>query len=212
MTLLEARNLVRVRTRHVNDTVRLTDTNLNAILNAKHRELRTELQGIAPTLHIVAGPALTVPLGDTLSTGGAERVQRVERKDANDQWRQVPMADTVEPEQHSYAAVAWEERGGCIILHPEGLVSSEEYGEFRVLYYPLVNDLSAADDVFLIPSTVNEVLIYRACADVVGDDGDEKKAKYFEDKAAATLERVRPALEARYGVHAMETFREVHGY
>lgn len=195
----------------MNDTVRLSDSTLNEILNAKHRELRTEFQGIAPSLAVTAGPALTVAAGDTLSTSGAERVIRVERK-VEDVWRPVPAADTVETEQHQWSPVAWEERGGCIVLHPEGEVSSAEYGEFRVLYYGLTADLTDNDDLFSNPQTTNEVLIYRACADVVGDDGDEKKAKYFEDRATLTLERVRPALEARYGVHTSDTFRSVFGY
>lgn len=212
MTLLEARNKVRKRTRHVNDTVRLTDPTLDEILNAKHRELRTELQGIAPTLHVEAGPELTVPTGETLSTAGAERVYRVERKDITDRWRPVPVADTVEPEQHAHGDIAWEERGGCITLHPEGEVSSAEFGLFRVLYYPLTADLTDPDHLFSIPSVLEDVLIYRACADVVGDDGDDKKAKYFLDSANTSLERIRPSLEARYGVHTADTYREVLGY
>jgi hypothetical protein len=211
MTLGEAKGRVRTRTRHVNDTVRLTEAALNLIMNAKYAELRTELQGIAPTLHITAGPALTVPTGDTLSTGGAERVARIERK-IDDVWRPVPMADVVEPEQHMYASVAWEERGGCIVLHPEGEVSSAEYGEFRVLYYPATSELTDDAHVFVIPTLVNDVLLYRASAEVVADDGDYTKAKYFEEKAASTLERIRPALEARYGVHSIEGLREVVGW
>jgi hypothetical protein len=211
LTLLEARTKVRKRTRHVNDAARLTDATLNEILNSKHAELRTELQGIAPSLNVATGPALTVPTGDTLSTAGAERVIRVERM-VLDHWRPVTMADIVEPEQHSYAPVVWEERGSCIVLHPEGEVSSEEYGDFRVLYYALTVDLTDDAHTFSIPSSVNEVLIYRACAEVKADDGDEKAAKYFSEQADTTLERVRPALEARYGVHSIEGMREVLGY
>ena len=211
MTLSEARSKVRTRTRHVNDTQRLTDAKLDEILNAKHRELRTELQGIYPSFNLTAGPELTVPTGDTLSTGGAERVYRVERK-IEDQWRPVPMAETVDPERHNYGLVAWEERGGCIVLHPEGEVSSAEHGTFRVIYYPETVDLSDVGHTFTIPTMVEEVLIYRASAEVVSDDGDEKKAAYFDDKAEKALERVRPALEARYGVHSIEGLREVYGY
>ncbi len=209
MTFLQLKTRIRKRTQHVNDVVRLTETSLNDIVNRKYRELRTELQDLAPSLNVETGPALTVAAGDTLSTGGAERVIRLERQ-INDVWRPVDKADAVEPEQHMFAEVAWEERGGCIYLHPEGQVTSAEYGQFRVLYYPLTTELTDDAHIFVLPTTLEDVLFYRCCAEVTDEDGDDPKA--FEERADKALERVAPALAARYGVHTSDTFREVLGY
>lgn len=209
MTLLQLKTRVRKRTKHVNDTVRLTETSLNDIVNRVYAELRTELQELAPSLNVTAGPELTVAAGDTLSTGGTERVIRVERK-INDVWRPVAMADTVEPEQHMFAEVAWEERGGCIVLHPEGEVTSAEFGVFRVLYYPVTTELTDDAHVFALPTLLENVLFYRCCAEVVEEDGDDPSV--FEKQADKRLERIKPALMSRYGVHSIETFREVLGY
>jgi hypothetical protein len=219
MTLLEARTEVRKATRHVNDTVRLTDARLDQILNNRYRELKTELQELAPSLGLVTGPELTVPVGEEISDGNVERVVRVERRvpasifaTGVERWLPVPMADIVDPEQNMGSTVAWEERGNCIILHPEGEVGSAEYGVFRVLYYPLTADLTDADHVFQFPYTVKMVFINRCCADVLTDDGDANKADVFKKNAQESLERAMPALAKRYGVHSVETFRSVLGY
>lgn len=209
MTLGQAKTKIRIRTRHVNDTVRLTETALNQIVNDVYDELRLEMQQWAPTYGLVTGPALTFAAGDNLSLPGVSNVFRVERK-IFEQWRPVPQAETVDPEQIPYAEVAWELRHTCITLHPEGEVSSSEHGEMRVLYWSELAELTDDGESFTLPEAMINVLVYRACAVVAMDDGDDPAA--FEKLADKTLERVQPGIEARYGVHSMEGLREVLGY
>jgi hypothetical protein len=208
LTLIQARNKVRQKTRHVNDTTRVTDTLLNSILNEKYKELRTELQEIAPSFGLCTKEVTLTATGNQIGLTDVdppfERMYKLEKLDRCGDYREVKRADAVQPYRHAGACVAWEKRGSCIWLHPEGKVS----GTFRVFYYGTPNDLTDDASLFAIPVPLESVLIYRACAEVNITRGDDPGA--FEKKAEQRLEAVRDIVWLEYGIQDEQAgFEEV---
>lgn len=217
LSLAQARAKVRVRTRHVGDTVRLTDTNLDIILNDVYRELRTELQSLAPKLYVVTSSDQVVTAGGTISpvtiSTTFEQVYLLQRLNEVNEWDSVASANTYDPRQHAMGCSEerpkWERRGSVIVLHPEGEVA----GTFRLMYYNTPADLvtGSPSDPFLIPVTTENVLVARACAQVTEDDGNDsavfiKRADRLRDAAAS-------ALWKEYGITPdLAGFMEVLGY
>jgi hypothetical protein len=208
VTFLQLKNRVRKRTQHILGDPRLDEPTLEEICNDVIRELRTELIPIAPTYGLCTSPTHVLTAGQKLGLEGIEHVHRLEWLDDSDEWNEVARADEVVPSQHMGACMTWERRAQCVVLHPEGDVT----GSFRMLYHPLLSDLTEPGSVVALPASLNKVAVYRGCAEVTGGI-DRKDPKPWLDLAKFYLDLATPVLRNEYGVHAHYAgFRSILGY
>jgi hypothetical protein len=209
VTFLQLKNRVRKRTQHILGDPRLDEPTLEEICNDVIRELRTELITIAPTYGLCTSPTHALTAGQKLGLEGVEHVHRLEYlNDTTEDWDPVARADEEVPSQHMGACMTWERRGQCVVLHPEGDVT----GSFRMLYHPLLSDLTLPAEVVPLPASLNKVAVYRGSAEVTGGI-DRKDPKGFLDLAKFYLDLATPVLANEYGVHTHYAgFRTVLGY
>lgn len=230
MRLDAAENLVRIRTQHVNDTTRLTQPNLQLLLNKQHKELRTFLQQWAPSLYLHTTGNLVLAAGDTIALTSAtapfERVWRVETRNFSTasggsfdpgRWIPIEPGNQVEPGAHGAAIITWEERNGEVILHPEGEVG----GTFRVLYHWTPSDLALAADLFQIPAVLDRALITLTAMEVYDAFRNYKERDAQRARADRELYGSQDGsdpgaiavLAEQYGAHSESAgLRQVQGY
>lgn len=210
MTFAQLKSRVRKRTQHIEGDPRLDEPTLEEICNDVIRELRTELIPIAPTYGLCTSATRTLTAGQKLGLEGIEHPYRLEYlSDADaERWDPVYRSDEEAPEEHMGACMTWERRGQCVVLHPEGQVS----GSFRMLYHPLLSDLTLPGEVVPLPSSLGKVAVYRGAATVAADI-DRSDPKGWLDLATFHFDKATPVLRSEYGVHKHYAgFREVLGY
>lgn len=213
LTLGQGRTDVRVYTRHVNDTVRLTDTILNGLLNDTCRELRTWLQDVAPSLYLAVSGDIAIPDATTGQeihlTSDAYRFERLYLVEQlfGDRWHEVERAAVTGHNRHAAGRVTFREEGTCLILGPDNDVT----GTFRVKFHYTPAALTETDSLFKLPESLIPVLKYQTSAKVVRIDGDDPKV--WETAADSALAKAEKALRGRYGAHPKRAgLRRVMGY
>lgn len=224
LTLIQAETQVREFTRHDTDT-RLTETQVRAWLHHEYRVLRSWLQDFAPSLYLVCSSEVTIAAGEELQLSSAEstfeRLHRVEYK-VDDVWRPMERANEVDVSNHVAGRFTFREEGGCLHFGPDDLFS----GTVRVKYYGTPPTLSADDDIFNIPVSLELPLVVRTCGWVLKrDEGDDAaiRAAYAEADlmlygVGGTAANPMPGsvahiMKKRHGVHPQSSgLRRVMGY
>lgn len=206
LTLGQGRTDVRVLTRHVNDTVRLTDTILNGFLNEDYRTIRTYLQTVQPHSYLAVSGNIAIPDPTTgqeihLTSDGFrfENLYLVERLVGDDKWVEVEAARITGYNSHVTGLVAFRQEGSCVILSPDGCVE----GTFRIKFHYTPAALTDTDSVFKLPESVLPALKYMTCEKVAIADGDDPKSWYdlAEQHAPGVHKAAEMALKRRNGAH-----------
>lgn len=199
LTLAQGRNDVRVLTRHVGDTVRLTVDTLDTFLNETYRELRTWLMDIAPSLYLAESGEIAIPdattgqeiiLSSDLYT--FERLYLIERLHG-ERWVEVERARTTGYNSHATGLVTFRQEGTRVILAPDGEVE----GTFRIKFHYTPAVLTDVDALFKLPEILLPVLKYRTCVKVAIADGDSPKD--WIGLAQDSLTSAERALRGTYG-------------
>jgi len=199
LSLSSAEDQVRTFTRHQNDTVRLTQSTVRRLLHQNYRWLRTWLQDVAPSLYLCQSDEITLvpPQEIHLESlqGAFERIYRVERKDASDNWRGVELAATSDPHRHVTGSVTFREESGCLKFGPDDRYE----GTYRVHYHFTPSGLVDDASTFRIPSHLDLPLIFSTCALVAVADGDDPAS--YDTRAQGYLATAKVALGGREGAH-----------
>lgn len=206
LTLTQAEADVRVLTRHVSDTTRLTQAVTWGFLNKEYRKLRSWLIDIAPQLYLATSGDITMPdptTGQEVELESAsfqyEKLYRVDQLNENGDetfWMEVERAHPTNPNYHQSQRVTWREEGGCLIFGPD----NEVEGTFRILFYATPPELTVGASTFLIPHQLEDALRYGTCAKIALADGDSPKE--WMDLYKDELKMAMPELAKRYGVHS----------
>jgi hypothetical protein len=198
----------RALTRHKVDA-RVTTTDLYALANAAYRELRSELQEIAPELYLRTGDVVTfedldtalgeyneIVLSDT--DFNFDNVFSVERQCEDGRWRGIERASQMTPDESVHGRIGFTVQHRCLRLHPDGKTG----GNYRVVSHVVPPVLDDAAAYFQIPSQLEMPLKYRTCGLMHLEDGDgpDAHAKWYK-LAADQIARVTPSLKKQHGIH-----------
>ncbi len=214
LTLLDAETRVRARTRHTNDTARLTSVVVKELLHTAYVELRSELETIVPQLYLAQSSDLVFPDGEINqidTVAGAVRftnLYRVEKcyvgtgGQAGPGWRAVQAGSDEEPNVHQAGGPVFWRQGIYINLGPD----THSAATYRIFYHQTPALLVNPSDVFEIPESTIPVLLLKALAWVAFQDTAPPSAaasvkKTHDDMADAALAKISPALRREYGVH-----------
>lgn len=206
LTLAQAEALVRLRTRHPDATdPRATSAQIKADLNREYKDLRLELQGIAPQLYLKHSGDLVLPDDDETPTieldattcGVVSNVFRVDRYFDGIGWREIDQASELAPYDTNGKRTFYRQ-GNCLVFGPDRSCG----GTYRILYHVVPVDLLEASELFLIPDCLENALVLRAMGWLLLGDGDGAAAKLEHDKLAAGLvDKAAPILRKQYGRH-----------
>lgn len=201
LTLAQGRNDVRVYTRHVGDTVRLTTEALDGFLNETYRELRTWLQDVAPPLYLAESGSIAIPdattgqeiiLSSDLYT--FERLFLVEQL-LGDFWIEVERARDTGYNSHITGRVTFRQEGTRVVLGPDDSVE----GTFRIKFHYTPAVLTEVDSLFKLPEILLPTLKYLTAAKVAIADGDS--AKEWLDLADRSQKTAEKSLRNIYGAN-----------
>jgi hypothetical protein len=212
LTLQQAEDEVRAKTRHQSDTVRLTQAVLRAKLNRVYRELRSWLADKVPTHPsnaIATSGLITLPDDD----GGLEVSLRSDSyaydklflvewrsRQTPDVWVPVDPATLPDRNQNAGCPYTFREEGGCLVFGPDWLGSDGTPVVFRVKFFQVPPVLTETDATFKIPVQLERPLLYRVSAEVAEDDGNDPQD--FDGKATKLLAEAEIALKGRKGRHS----------
>lgn len=214
LTLQEAEDQVRVLTKHVTDTTRLTQTALRVHLNAAYRQRRRWLRSGDPApnpeLYLLVSPELEVGQDDDIQLSSVsvdfEAVFRVDFK-VGDHWRPVELADPIDYNQHAVGGPTYRREGDFLFIGPD----VRDTFTIRVLYYVNPAALDESDDVFEIPEALERPLLYEACAFVAVADQDDPAGHLA--LLTGALAEAKAALKSSTGRHPSRAgLRKVMGY
>ena len=214
LTLQQADDQVRVLTRHVGDTTRLTQTALWAHLNAAYRQRRRWLRSgdpaPAPELYLLVSPEVEVGQDDDIQLTSVsvdfEAIFRVDYK-VGDRWDLVELADSLAYNRHAVGAPTYRREGDYLFIGPD----ERDTQTIRVLYYENPEDLDEAADVFAVPEALERPLIYEACAFVAIADQDDPAGHLA--LLTGALAEAKAALKTSKGRHPQRAgLRKVMGY
>jgi hypothetical protein len=218
LTRLSAENQVRALTKHVNDTTRLTATDLRIYLDRAYKDVRTWLIEPAPSLYLQTSSTQAVTAGGTVSLATVstthEHTERVDQQLSDGNWRALERADPLMPNSHVAGKFTFREEGGLLLFGPDSLFE----GNVRVLYHntpaTLTTDSDATTGTFAVPVAVEQAIIYLACGLVALADQDGSEAKAgWDAEAGKVLGAALPQLKKRHGRHPQRAgLQRVLGY
>ncbi len=212
LTLADAEARVRARTRHTNDTARLTSAVCKELLHTAYVELRAQIQVIVPQLYLAQSPDLALPDGqlNQIDTSNAlaryASLYRVERMVNDIGWRVVERGSDENPNEHQTGSWTFTRQGVYINLGPDRFTGIT----VRVFYHQVPDVLVNPTDVFEIPDITIPVLLLKTIAWVTFQDTVPMSAaiaakKAVDDLADAELAKITPTLKQEYGVHAQRS-------
>lgn len=217
LTLAQARTAVRAKTRHLSDTVRLTDELLDLVLNQVYRELRAWLAGAAPTHpsnRIVTSGHITIPDPTTgaleielrSDTFAYSKLFLVEYRhcETPEVWLPADPASMPDRNQAAGSPYTYREESGCLYFGPDWIGNNTDPVVFRVKFFETPPVLTEVDATFKIPVELERVFIYRAAAEMYENDGDLNLAAPLDKKATELLDKAEKVLKNRKGVHARQ--------
>ena len=218
LTLQEAEDQVRVLTRHVGDTTRLTQPALRGHLNAAYRQRRRWLRAEgpkgepapAPELYLLVSPELEVGQDDDIQLSSVsvdfEAIFRVDYK-VGDCWDLVELADPLAYNRHAVGGPTYRREGDYLFIGPDVRATYT----IRVLYYENPPALDEAADVFAVPEALERPVLYEACAFVAVADQDDPAGHL--SLLTGALAEAKAALKTSKGRHPQRAgLRKVMGY
>lgn len=176
LTLQEAEDQVRVLTRHVGDTTRLTQAALRKHLNAAYKQRRRWLRAgddpPAPELYLLITDEIDVAQDDDVQLSSVahdfEAIFRVDYK-IGDIWDLVELANPLAYNQHVTGKPTYRREGDFLLFGPD----ARDTLTVRILYYENPDNLDEEDDVFAVPESLERPVIHEACALVAVSDQDD---------------------------------------
>jgi hypothetical protein len=210
LTLAQGRSKVRSRTRHVNDTTRLTVADLDSYLNDAHRQLRRWLRKYAPALYLLRSDEIEVGVADIIEltsvSADFEAIYKVEYL-VGESWRPVEPADPIDYNQHQAGGPTYRREGDYLYIGPD---VRDSY-TVRALYYENPATIADPDEAFAVPECLERALEYDACSQVAAADQDDP-ALWLQLKDAELTAAI-PALRTGSGSQQQRAgLRSVMGY
>lgn len=209
LRLDKCEELIRIRTQHRGDTIRLTQTIARIIIYEAYQRCRTELHTIAPNFGVQTTNPLVLATGDVIQLSSvAAPFEEIKRFETNafsfdgasvslERWIAVWRGSDSYPGEHERAPFTFEKRGGYIYLLPEGKVS----GTFRLHYFFTPTELTVDSQTFDIPPSAEEWFKLLCCIGVARFDRDTKAEDRWEALADKQKEKDRWNISREYGAH-----------
>lgn len=214
LTLAQAEEQVRILTRHVGDTTRLTQTALRLHLNAAYRQRRRWLRSGGdppnPELYLLITDEIDVAQDDDVQLSSVshdfEAIFRVDFK-VGESWVPVELADPLDYNQHATGRPTYRREGDFLFFGPD----ERDTLTVRILYYENPEDLDEDDDPFEVPEALERPVIYEACAFVAVADQDDPKGHM--QLLSGALAEAKAALQSSTGrAPPRSGLRKVMGY